>query len=352
MEPENISVDDAQKLLEESFASFQKDAPPLQIAPQEPEPAATPEPAEVVDTATEPVEKAPTKEEPEATTPTEEPPAKPEKSADKYAWVEKVPEDVRAHVLEEINQRAAAYQQWASNNGRISSMQKKILELTRELTSRTPAETPAPARPAPTTPEGWATLNKDDPELASAVEARIKAEVEAAVGPLKDALQEVRKSGDALYEYNHQQYVEEQRAALSAQVSNYEEVVTSDSFKHWVMNIAPEAIRNTALHSVEAKDAIGVLRYYADDMIRLGYAQPSTQQPPTQASAASSLAPTPSSSTVDKIVEERGRKAGAPTVVKSPPALSARGPIDPKGPVRKEDADAIFLEAWKSLHKT
>ncbi len=340
-EPENFSVEDAQKLLEENFASLAKNETPS-VTVVETQPVAveeTPAPVEP-----EPVAAAP--ETPE--TPAEPAPAKPEKEAE---WIEKVPEDLRARVQEALEGQKQAYQQWASNNGRINSMQKTILELKRELANRSPAETPAPARPVPTTPEGWNTLMKDDPELAKAVEARIKAEVDAAVAPVMDSLQEVRKSGDALYEHQHQQYVAEQREALRAQVSNYEEVVNSDSFKHWITTIASPRTRDTAINSIEAADAVSVLREYASDMIRMGYAKPPEAAAP--ATPAATTQPTTAAPTaIDKIVEERDRKAGASTVVKNPPSMSARGPIDPKGPVKMEDLETEFQEAWKKLHKT
>lgn len=337
---ENFTPEQAQALLEESFKAINENtAPPTAEvpAPTEPEVAAE-APAEVTPA-------------PEATTPEVETPApeKPEKGDDAYSWVKEIPEGLREKVEAEIKGRADAFQQWSSNNGRIRAMNQQLLELKREIAkqSRPPAETPAPAeRASPATPEGWTTLKKDDPELATAIEARINAEVEAAVGPLKDKLQEVQKSGDALFEDRQQQVIDSERETLRAHVPNYEQVANDPYFKNWLTNIASDRMKDMAINSYYAADAMSVLREYANDMVRYGFVK---NEAPAVETPSEPAKPVVDTSAADRVVEERNRKAGASTVVKQSTVTPTRA-VDLKGPVREDERDAIFQEAWNKLH--
>lgn len=338
MEPEQFTEEQAQKLLEETMLGTAAPAPTPE--PVEP-PASTPvEPVESV----EPVEPVTPTEPTEPATP-----AKPEKEGeqptDPYAWINDIPESVRDKVISEINEKFQFKHQADSNKGRLKAFQQKLLEAQQQLAVHgrpaSPAkEQPAPAdRRPPSTPEGWNELIKSDPELAKAIEARVSSEIESAVQSVKAEFQELKKTAIApLYDLQTQQYVEQQRQELERMVPNVHQVIASPEYQDWLNNAAPEGLRNLALRSVNAADAVAVLRAYRDDMI----AMYGNQEQPNPVAAA------PDTSKADKVAAERAAKLQTPTVV--PPAA----PLAPvqgnnKGPMTADAAQALFEAEYKKL---
>lgn len=335
MEPEQFTEEQAQKLLEETMLGTATPAPaPVVEEPVQPEEPAAPE------APTEPVE--PTN----PVAPTE--PTKPEKEGeqpdDPYAWVKDIPESVREKVISEINEKFQFKHQADSNKGRLKAFQQKLLEAQHQLAvhgrSAPPAkEQPAPAdRRPPSTPEGWNELIKSDPELAKAIEARVSSEIESAVQSVKAEFQELKKTAIApLYDHQTQQYVEQQRQELERMVPNVHQVIASPEYQEWLSNTAPEGLRNMALRSVNAADAIAVLKAYRDDMIAQ-YGNPEQTSP----------AAAPDTSKADKVAAERAAKLQSPTVV-PPAAVLAPVQGNNKGPMTAEAAQALFEAEYNKL---
>lgn len=345
---EQFTEEQAQKLLEESYPG----AKPEVVSTTPPIPAletpAEPEKTEVEQEAPKGPAAATEVEGATGATGTAEP-AKPDATKppavaeDNYKWLEALPEDARERVQAEIDRRLQVEHQERSSRGRIAAYQKQILEAQRKIANQ-PATQPAPAeRQTPQTPENWQEVVKSDPELAKAIEAHVKSEVESAVQSVRTDLQELRKTAiDPLYENQEQQYVETQRQELERMVPNVHEVISSPQYAEWLKS-ASQGIRNLALTSTDAQDAIVVLRQYADDMVRTGRARPqpapSTVTPPTSVDTTEA----------DKIAAERDRKLKAQTVVPSAPIAPVAGTRN--GPVTSEDAEKIFLEAYNKFMK-
>lgn len=338
---ETFTQEEAQKLLEESYKSFAS-GEPIAAAPAEPakEPEVVePEPAVEVVAEAEPAKE----KEPVAV-------VEPEKKEpdDPYAWVKEIPESVRQKVMDEINTKIGLEHRIRSDDGRVRAHQEKILKLNRtiaELQQR-PVDTKKPATAdGQVTPEAWQQIVKSDPELAAAFEARVKSEVESAVGSLRNELQEFKRTAvDPLYEHTSQQYVEEQKHTLRQMVPNYEQVVASPEYSDWLNNYASDGIRRLALTSTDANDAINVLRYYANDMVAMGKAPPPQQHAPVQAT------PPVSSEAADKIAATRAEKLATPVPVQKPVAIAPTG-NPAKKDFTKEEAAVIFAEEWKKLNK-
>lgn len=360
-EQEQITAEQAEALFAESFNKVTgKEYTPTQVV-DTPALEVKPEPVTPVEEGKTP--EAPEKKEPEPEK--KEPAAEPEKKEEKkeeakeadtdpYKWVSELPENIRGKVVAEINARMAGEHYKKSNEGRIAAYQKQILDLQREMSKVTPADKqPAPAERSPKTPEEWTKLAKDDPEIATAVEARVKSEVDAAVAAMQAEIQGLRKSDDALYEDRNRQYVEQERAALQAMVPNYVEVMTSKEFQHWRDNEAGPALRQVALTSTHHLDAVRVLQAYADDMIRSGRATPRQEQ---QAPAASTMkqpeqteAEKTAKAEADRIAAERDARSRQSTVVAATtPPLG--GPGNNKAQFTLEDAEAEFQRAWARLN--
>lgn len=341
---ENLTAEQAEKLFEDSYKAIKgNETPPAAAEPVEPEVPAEPAPAEpAVETPTEPV-----KEKEAAPAPAE--PTKPEDKPtdDPYAWLKDVPEELRQKVMEQINTKLQLEHRVRSDDGRVKAHQEKVLKLQRqiaELQQRpTATKQPAPAE-RQVTPEAWQQIVKSDPELAAAFEARVKQEVDSAVGSIRNELQEFKRTAvEPLYEHSSQQYVEEQKHTLRQMVPNYEQVVASPEYSDWLTNYASEGIRRLALTSTDANDAVNVLRFYANDMIAMGKAPPPQQHAPVQAA-------TPVNDAADKIAAARTEKLAAVPPANKPVAIAPTG-NNAKRDFTKDEAEALFVEEWKKLNK-
>lgn len=340
---ENLTPEQAQSLFEESFKAIKaNEALPVEPAPVvEPVVEAVEEPAEEVVAEPALVEPAKVEEaKPVESKPVETVPTDP------YVWLKDVPETVRQKVMDEINTKLQLEHRVRSDDGRVKAHQEKVLKLQRQLAEAqqrpTASKQPAPAERQ--VPEAWQQIVKSDPELAAAFEARVKQEVDSAVGSIRNELQEFRRTAiEPLYEHTSQQYVEEQKQSLRQLVPNYEQVVASPEYNDWINNYASEGIRRLALTSTDAQDAYNVLRYYANDMVAMGRA-PAPQQPsPVQATP-------PVTSDADKIAATRAEKLAATPPAKSPTAIAPTGNPGKKD-FTKEEAEALFMEEWKKLNK-
>jgi hypothetical protein len=341
-EPEQFTPEQAQSLLEEVY----NNKTPTNATPVTPEAPAAPEVETPAVPETPEPAKLPVETEPAA--PAAEPEKKPEPQApaDPYAWVNDIPETLREKVLQEINQRVAVEHRNRSDSGRIRALNNKLLELERERTAK-PAEQPA-APPAPKTPEQWAKLAKDDPEIAEAIEARVKSEIDATREQLLSEVKELKKTEQDRLARESQQYVEQEAEMLRRIVPNYEEVIAHPAYSQWLQYEAEPGIREIALKSHDHRDAVRVLKLYADTM-QARFGNP-TNTPATPTPSTQPAQPDPAKQQADQIEAERRAKLNAP------PAAPAKTPVapasfDPKGPVTKDDQERIFLEYYNKLNK-
>lgn len=334
---DNITTDQAQTLFEDSYKAIKSgETPTTTTVVEEPAPAEA-----VEETPTESPEVAEVPEKKEEAPVAESTPT----DADPYAWLKEVPETLRQKVMEEINTKLRLEHRVRSDDGRVRAHQEKVLKLQRMLAEaqHRPAASAQSATAANQVPEAWQQIVKSDPELAAAFEARVKQEVDSAVGSVRNELQEFKRTAvEPLYEHNSQQYVEEQKQTLRSMVPNYEQVVASPEYNDWLNNYASEGIRRLALTSLDAQDAYNVLRYYANDMVAMGKA-PTSQQPTTVQQA-------PTSEAADKIAAERaGRLAATPPAQRTVPIAPTGNPA--KTDFTRDEAEAIFAEEWKKLNK-
>jgi hypothetical protein len=363
-EQENYTEEQAQKLLEEFMTGK---AEPARGTPT-PEPAVTP-PAQDVKPEDKKEEEAPKEEQKQEVIPTPEPenkdappkqdekkeePKKEQKSPpekdDPYAWIKDVPEALQERVLKEIQDKMQLKHRVDSDDGRVRSMQQKLLEANRvisELKVSPRKDSAATASPPPKTPEKWTQLAKDDPEMADAIEARVKSEVDAAVTSVKEDIAEFKKSAvDPLYEHEQQQYVAHEQAALEKAVPNYREVVSDPHFNMWLNTVAHKDVAEKALKSQNHLDAIDVLKAYSADMIRLGLASPPQEQKATPTTTPKEPANT---AEADKVEAERQKKLSATADVKDrTPALGGQGK---KTQFTVEEADEELARIWAEMKK-
>lgn len=359
-EPENFTAEQAQALLEEVMGKTPDTATtvvvpadtahaPVPVVPETPivpvveekkEPAATVVPAAV--TEVKPAETPAVVPAAPVTTVTTDP----------YAWVNEIPEALRDKVVKEIQARQQTEHRNRSDSGRIAALQRKLGDVERERT-RPPAVKPAPAAQPKPTPEGWTEVVKSDPELAKAVEARVKSEVDTAVDAVKAEIQELRETAvEPLHENERQRYLTQEREALKRVVHNYEEVTGSPVYREWLDNYAAPGVRKLAYDSVDHRDAIFVLQNYAQFMTANGYGEAPKapvveKKPDTQAPVVPVVSDT---SAADKIEAARAAALKTPSVVPaSTPMLSGGGT---NGPVRAGDeAERIFLESYNKINK-
>jgi len=357
-EPENFTAEQAQALLEEVMGKTPEVATVVVV----PADAAHAPPVPVVETPVVPVveekkvETPVTPATPEVK-PAETPavvPAAPVTTVttDPYAWVNEIPEALRDKVVKEIQARQQTEHRNRSDSGRIAALQRKLGDVERERT-RTPApQKPAPAAQPKPTPEGWTEVVKSDPELAKAVEARVKSEVDTAVDAVKAEIQELRETAvEPLHENERQRYMAQERESLKRAVNNYEEVTGSPAYREWLDNYAAPGVRKLAYESLDHRDAITVLQNYAQDMIRLGFAEAPKapvveKKPDTQAPVVPAA---PDTSAADKIEAARAAALKAPSVVSASTPTPSGGGLS--GPVSKDDAERIFLESYNKITK-
>lgn len=328
---EQFTEEQAQKLLEETYTNngnppatdVVESTPALEEAPAE----TTTEVAEATDTAT-PVETA----------------APVEDANNPYSWVDSIPDEaLRNKVVEQIQAKLQADHAAKSQTGRAKALQQKLLESERRIsTSRPQGKPAAPAEPATlTTPEGWLNLAKNDPELAEAIEARVKSEINAAVGSVRGELQELRQTHIIPQEErNREQYVEHERQQLKALVPNYEQVVNSREYANWLENHASNSTRHMAMTSNDHRDAIAALQLYANDMVALGYYKPPVSAAPVSAAATTT-------EQADKIAASRAAKASATVVIPSAPLAPVAS--SKTGPINAEDAQKILEDTWNKI---
>lgn len=374
-EQENFTPEQAQKLLEEMYETkAPTNAVLVTVAPTSANGETVvqaPAPTPVVEGATPPVV-----EKPPAVKPTDAPPVTPPATGtppvepvvkappaalavtDPYAWVENLDPKIKENVLAEIRLRMNAEHAFRSNNGRIRALQEKLRESESKVVVRPqPAATAVPT--SPTTPAEWEELKKTDPDLAKALEARVKSEVDAVTARVDEKLQELHKTGvEPLQDHARRQYVQHERETLQRLIPNVDQIVQSPHYSHWLENVAPPSIRDTALKSVDHRDAYAVMQHYAGWLVSTGQAEAPgkpaqtvapTTQPPAVTPPATPPEKTAEQLEADRIAAEREARLKTPSTV-PPAAFTPTGPGNRNGPVTREQQEQIFAEEWAKLH--
>jgi len=337
----DIDSQETQKLLDDAFNSARgKDTPSVEVVPEPKEPAKEAPQVEIdankdeASTATKVADTTEAKQEDAKSKET------PNKDSQELVgipdWAKDLPREVQEKVLS-IAQEAQYHQQrWRSDIGRQSALQNKLTEARREL-ARLSSQVKRPQEDSDLAAatkgdhskslEEWNQIIEADPNLARAIDLRIKAEVNQAK---TEIARQVDANIDPLYQHNAQAFVEEQNRILHEVVPNVDEVLQSPVYNYWINNRAAPGIRQLATTSIDASDAINVLRVYAqeasgvfNEMVARGMI-PNPQQVSTQSAQPVQQQTTTQvdTSVADKVAKNREQKVHAAPVVPTAPVTA------------------------------
>lgn len=313
MDNTQITTEEADRMLLEAF----NETAPLEEAP--PVEVATPEAVEEVQ---------------EAGTPEEIP------APVQDDWISQIPDTLRDKVKEQLDKLAAAEQRIRSDDGRVAAFQRKADTLAlklQELSKLKPQETTA-AIPPPI-PEKWKEVADNDPELAAAIEARVKAEIQEFKDTHLKPLVQRQETQDELARVDR---VTHETQLLERAIPNAREMASTPMFRGWLENEASPSIKAAFEHSLDHRDYITVFNQFALDMINTGRVAP--EDAPLQAApAATTQAVSPQKAL--EIAEQRARKLAAGPVVGR--GVITPATIDPNKPITIEEAEAILRELYK-----
>lgn len=324
MNNNEISVEDADKLLAEAYGKAHVPEPAKEEEPAPP----TPEEEVVEPSATPEV----------ATTP--EIPAK-EVATDE--WLKEIPDTVRGKVEERVAALAAAEQRIRSDDGRVRAFQRQAEELKQKLLEVQKPQTPA-APTAPSTPEEWQRVIEHDPVLADAIDKRVQAKFQEFKQTNIDPLAQRQLTQD---EIRQSDVVARERQLLAEAIPEAFEIVKTDMFLGWLENEAPPAIAHAIRNSFDHRDHIAGLNLFATTMINTGRVTPKGDIPSQGApSGATVIDPERAAA----IAASRDRRSEATQVhTKQTPINTA--PVDPKKPLTIEEAEEILMQSWKKNQK-
>ena len=337
----DIDSQETQKLLDDAFNSARgKDTPSVEVVPEPKEPVKEAPQVEIdvnkdeASTATKVADTTEAKQEDAKSKET------PNKDSQELVgipdWAKDLPREVQEKVLS-IAQEAQYHQQrWRSDIGRQSALQNKLTEARREL-ARLSSQVKRPQEDSDLAAatkgdhskslEEWNQIIEADPNLARAIDLRIKAEVNQAK---TEIARQVDANIDPLYQHNAQAFVEEQNRILHEAVPNVDEVLQSPVYNYWINNRAAPGIRQLATTSIDASDAINVLRVYAqeasgvfNEMVARGMI-PNPQQVSTQSAQPVQQQTTTQvdTSVADKVAKNREQKVHAAPVVPTAPVTA------------------------------
>jgi len=244
-----------------------------------------------------------------------------------------LPESVRAFLeqkvreAEEAKQREAEWRQrYKSDEGRQAALQRKAQELERLLRDKAQQPTPAQSTKLKVEEtEEWKALSESDPVLAKVLrgiaedasrqaEERTEARVKAATEPLYQERESTRVA------------FEQQR--LLQMVPDLPVIVKDPNYHEWFER-QPDSVKQLAASGF-ADDAFVAIKLFAMDRPDLF---PAPQQP-----QAATPQQTPAPQQVDKLTQERQRKAqsqGVQSKIVTPPA--------------ELDEDALFKREYQKL---
>lgn len=286
------------------------------------EPVVTEEPEAALDTTQEPEEK----ETPPATT------------AGDDDWDANLPDDVKEKIKLLREEKLQAEHRVRSELGRVPYLQRKVEELSRQLSAPRVAPTSEPAATKTSVTSGkfaekLAEARAVDPALADLLEA-MRDEI---VQPLREELtNEVNQTKALFVNKEQEQLWNTEKAKLLSIVPEADQVFAHPLYKQWKSEI-PENLRALAssIHADEVVVALGEFYRYAQKVAPELVAQP--------AEPAKTTTTTPPAA-ADKVAADRARKLNSPT-----PSTAANGPKGGDGiPENPED---LFKYVTEKIRK-
>lgn len=197
-------------------------------------------------------------------------PVTPAASADPYAWINSLPEEVQ-------EQAKALRNQANSHQGRATAFQRRVNELTDELRRLENARAEAPADQARQAPESAAPeqlkklerLKEDFPEFAEALQEVISVERKEVERRLKESFKPLEEERARKRSEEFNRVVEEEAAKIfhtNETGLHWKAVVEGDDFRAW-LDMQPKSVQQAA-RTPDANEAVFVLRRYEDDYQR------------------------------------------------------------------------------------
>ena len=350
LKPNEISLDDAEKLLSQSWGKSVEDVKKIDLSAPVADPVPEPEKVEPTPAPTETATQEPVAQ----STP---PNPTPDQPTDPYAWLQKIEdEELRNKIGEEIRAKLDAEHRFRSANGRVSAFQHKALELQRQLAEATlnrarnspPSDSAAPSTPK--TAKEWEALIETDPDLAKAVDARFDSKLQEIEQRFQKQFGTLKESTiDPLYEHQSIQYLQREQELLLQAVPNYQEVVTSEPYKMWLNNLSP-SMRSAVDTCQNHQDAVRYLRMFAYDLQASGMVPPPPQQAaPVPAKPSTTQAAPLTTEQADKLQKDREARLTTPAVTTSVPT-----PVPAtahKNEISLEDAEALLEKYWEESAK-
>jgi hypothetical protein len=326
------------------------------VVEEKKEPAVTPAPivAEVVKTEATPPEKT-------EATPTQ---------VDPNAWLNSLPEDLRAQAKAVLDERDRFKHSADSDRQRVIALNKKSMTLDRELAAlraqiqkpQDPQLAAATVKDSAKSSAEWEQLLGADPTLAKAIESRVNQLVEArenaAIGKFDEvAKQRASQAVAPLQAKSAADHYEQEMQALLKEVPNAQDVFASPQYNKWFNEYASPDIKEKVLHSIDHRTALDALYLYSrdlpkvvNDMVAAGemeappaiQAVAQTEQKPAVVAADTSKA--------DQVAKQREQKLTQAPVVQQAPAAVI--PVAQAGIGASVDLDdpgtiALFEQVFK-----
>lgn len=290
------------------------------------------------DTETPEVEPAVVEETPPEPEVTEEEETKPNTTASTATddWEAQLPDDVKEKIRLLREEKLQAEHRVRSELGRVPYLQRKVEELSRQL-SEPRANPPKEAAATKTSvtqgkfAEKLAEARAVDPALADLLEA-MRDEI---VAPLREEFaNEVNQTKALFVNKEQEQLWQTEKSKLLTLVPEADQVFAHPLYKQWKSEI-PENLRNLAssIYADEVVVALGEFYRYAERVAPELIVKPETTTPPAAPAA-----------TVDKVTAERARRLNSPA-----PSTSATGPKGGDGiPENPED---LFKYVTEKIRK-
>lgn len=282
---------------------------------------------------------------------------------DPNAWLNSLPEDLRAKAKQVLDERNTFKHQFDSDRQRVIALNKKSMNLERELAAlrsqvhkpQDPQLAAQAAQDANKSLAEWEQLIGADPTLAKAIDQRVEARLNAAIGQFDSIAQQRAKQAVAPVQARQEVAArDEEVQLLLKEVPNALDVFESEQYKYWFDTYAAPGIKNVALTSTDHRDALEVLGVYARDLPKVVndlVAQGKMQAPPQAAPAEQKQAPVAvDTSKADQVAKQREQKLTQAPVVQQAPAAVV--PVAQAGAGASIDLDdpgtiALFEQAFQ-----
>jgi hypothetical protein len=278
------------------------------------------------------VEETPAGDPPEAKTKEEEKDKKPEQQVAQPApvdsqeeWMAALSPEIQAKVNALKEESARKERENKALLGRVPFLNRKVDELTKQLSTQRPAEEPAAekktSKPESVFAKKLAETRPVDPELADLIEAGIAEATEA----LRSELAEKTSKTEALFRNKEDEELwRSEKAKLLERIPRADEVFQLELYKEWKQTL-PENMRRLA-GSIYADEVVIALEQFAK------YAQ--VMQPELIQTPASTTVTTPAVASPEaaKVAASRDRKlaAGNPDTATPRPKAQTKDFDDPE----------------------